>query len=588
MPYFFSFFNSIVALDAVKGFFQDLNDDPFQFLIEGIGNVFETIIYNTIYRLLYYIEIAICKLVYYLDMFCQVFMGSRKVYYDGEYSFLTNVFFNNRSVNSIYWRIAMIGIIFAFAFAIIAVVRKIFDLRDKDQRSLGQILLSLGKTILLILSMNIIMTAVLDTTNILMQQLEFIFDNPTGMDKQITFTEQQYAAMGKCLNTIGNYSLNISYDSRYNINACFNEIRPQLQYLDSTGMFEFDYDLPDENYEVKTDKQGRTTYTKLESWQSLLTAIANSTNVNRELKADAYNESAYKAVKNAMDALKKNQNLRPLSHYERAYGQKNERITLDRYVFLIATLSAAKNDKYNESPELTDPARGPFYYGDKDIYNVYQVSETFDISIFKFNYVIGYFMAGAMTWNLGVISMTCVSRIFNLLVLYLISPLVFAAEPLDDGAKRKQWTIAFLVQSMGIFGTVISMRVLMLFIPIILGSNFQIFYGGGIGDTIMNLLAKIFMIYAGFEVVKKANGMITGILADSAGWQSIQAGDMTAYGESAKGGLYGFMRHPIATPVNTVANAFGFQGMSTGKKGGGEGGGGGGGGGGKNLPPKQK
>ena len=84
-----------------------------------------------------------------------------------------------------------------------------------------------------------------------------------------------------------------------------------------------------------------------------------------------------------------------------------------------------------------------------------------------------------------------------------------------------------------IFGTVIAMRVLMIFIPIIIGPRLQIFPHDSIGYTVLDIAAKVIMIYAGFEVVKKANGIITGILADSAGWQSIQAGDSTMRAEQA-------------------------------------------------------
>ena len=157
-------------------------------------------------------------------------------------------------------------------------------------------------------------------------------------------------------------------------------------------------------------------------------------------------------------------------------------------------------------------------------------------------------------------------------MLYLISPLVFAVEPLDDGTKRKQWITAFVVQSMGIFGTVISMRVLMLFIPII-SSPDLVLYGtknGGFGAGLINLIAKCFMILVGFEVVKKANGIISGILADSAGWQSIQAGDM---GNMASGFQH-FFRHPIEDTKNTFMERLGLK----------SGGGGGGGGGGTRQP----
>ena len=571
MQYLFYSFNSIMAFDLgdIASFVSD------NMIGDAMDSLGQLILYNIVYRILYYIACGFCYLIHILDMMTEAFTGSRKVWFDGESKFLINIFFQNHAVSNIYWGMALLGIIFAFAFTIIAVVRRIMDLRDKDQRSMGQILGDLGKTVLLILSMNIIIVIVLNTTNILMQQIDYIFSNADILDKapEIYFTDEQYAAMGRCLNTLGNYSLNPSSDSRYNINACFNEMRPDLEFLQKQGVFDFYYFTTEanSNYELKT-------------WQSVLQKIANSADLSTDLKMDSFNESTYNAVKAGMEELGKNQNLRPLSYYKRSYEVKNEHIPLDRYVFLICTFQAAKNEFYNENPQLTDAVRGPFYYGDKSIYDIKEVSEDFDIAVGAFNYLIMYFMGVALVWDLVVIIMTCVTRIFNMLMLYLISPLVFAVEPLDDGAKRKQWVTAFLVQSMGIFGTVVSMRVLMIFIPIIMSPQLTIFKGDSVGYVIMDTAAKVILIFGGFEAVKKANGIITGILADSAGWQSIQAGDMSGFGERGQAFFKSFVKHPLATTGSTLTNVTGikaFDKLLGNEKSSGNGGGG-------NLPNSQR
>ncbi len=576
-------FNFLFQMNTtlVAGFGDDVLDFASNSIFTSVGDAADslitTIIYNTIYRLLYYIAIAFCKLINILDMVVEAFTGARKVTFDGSTMFLTNVFFQNHTITNIYWGMALLGVVLAFCFAIIAVVRRIFDLRDKDQRSMGQILGSLAKTILLILSMNIIIVVVLNMTNILMQQIGFVFDNAEvlGKESEHYFTEEEYAAMARCLNTIGNYSLNPSKESRYNINACYNEIRPDLDFLTRQGVFDFYY-----KEEEKTSTTDGSKY-KVRTWQSLLQNIANASDVKSEIKIDVYNESVHKAITDAMKELEKNPNLRPLNYYQRDYTVKTQHIPLDRYLFLICTMSAAKNEAYNKKPELTDAIRAPYYYGDKSIYNLSEVNEDFDIGITAFNYLIMYFMGVALVWDLAVIIMTTVARIFNMMMLYLVSPLVFAAEPLDDGAKRKQWVTAFLVQAAGIFGTVIAMRVLMIFIPIIIGPRLQIFPHDSIGYTVLDIAAKVIMIYAGFEVVKKANGIITGILADSAGWQSIQAGDMSAKGDASQSFFKSFVGSPIAT---TKASATGFikDWFPGSPKDGG------GGGGGSSLPPSQR
>ncbi len=527
---------------------------------DAIQSAFDYILYNFVYVVFYYIEVGFCKLIWIADNIYEVFTGSRKVYYNGDWAFLTNVFFQNTTINKVYWGMALLGIAFAFGFAIIAVIRKIFDLRDKDQRSVGQVMGSFFRTVLLILSMNFIMIAVLNATNILMEQIDYVFTNAGtfGQDSEKTFTEEELAAMARCLNTIGNYSTNDTFDSNYNVNACYNAIRPELQYLVSRGVFDFYYP------ETKTVTTGGIKYEVVDrSWQSVLQNIVNAHSVSVDMKLDVYNESVYSSVTNAMKILKEQPNIRPLKDIKRNYTVKKDHIPLDRYVFLIGTLEAAKNPAYNNNPEMTDAIRGPYYYGDKDIYTLSQVNKDFDISIMKTNYLIVYFMGITLFGDIAMIILTCVSRIFNMLMLYLISPLVFAAEPLDDGAKRKQWTTAFLVQCCAVFGTVVAMRTLMVFIPIIISSDLVFFKHdeplsswGSFGYSLLDLVAKIIMIYGGFEVVKKANGIITGILADSAGWQSISAGDMSGSAMKAQGQFSTFVRSPFTT-AGTWMKGFG-------------------------------
>ena len=72
-----------------------------------------------------------------------------------------------------------------------------------------------------------------------MQQINYMFSNSENLDIPVTivYTDEQYAAMGRALNTIGNYSLVPAYSSRYNLNTCYNEIRQDLLYLQQQGVF---------------------------------------------------------------------------------------------------------------------------------------------------------------------------------------------------------------------------------------------------------------------------------------------------------------------------------------------------------------
>ncbi|MEE1122744.1 MAG: hypothetical protein UHU06_04220, partial [Acinetobacter pseudolwoffii] len=384
----------------------------------------------------------------------------------------------------------------------------------------GQILTGLFTSAWTILCMSLIITMVLNATTLLMQQINYVFINAVdlGEEKTITYTDEEYAAMARALNTIGNFSLNPSYNNRFNLNKCFNEVRLDLQYLKQHGVFDFHY--------VTTDVEGNT----IATWQSALQKIANSASLDRDLSLDVYHESVSNSILQAMDLLKVNGSFKPLEEYQRHYQPSRSSLPMDRFLFLMATMRAAKNEDYNVSPSLTDPLRGAYYYGEKSIYDLDTVNEDFDIGIAAFDYLILFLTCYKMLVTLVTIILNCVGRIFNMLLLYLISPLILAVSPLDDGAKFKQWTTAFIVQSFSVFGTVISMRVLLLFMPIVTDPNLVLF-----ANPVANILAKLVIVLGGFEVSEKATNLITGILADNAGWQSITAGDMSGTAKSVVG-----------------------------------------------------
>ena len=519
----------------------------------GIGDVImdnlQAILYATIYKLLYYMAVGCCWIVNLIYSMFEVMAGLGKVSYDGSYDYLINVFFSNTTVSKVYWGMALIGMVAGFGFAIAAVIKKLFDTGEKEKRSYGQILTGLFKSMLIILCMSLIITMVLNATTLLMQQINYVFINADdlGEEESITFTDEEYAAMARVLNTIGNFSLNPSYNNRYNLNKCFNEIRFDLQYLKAQGVFDFHY--------VTTDVEGNT----IATWQSALQTIANSASLDRDLSLDVYHESVSNAILKTMELLKVNGSFKPLKEYQRHYLPTRTSMPMDRVLFLMASMRAAKNEDYNVNPSLTDPLRGAYYYGEKSIYDLDAVNQDFDIGVAALDYIVLFLTCYKMLETLATIILNCVGRIFNMLLLYLISPIIVAVSPLDDGAKFKQWTTAFIVQSFSVFGTVISMRVLLLFMPIVTDDKLVMF-----SNPVANLLTKLVILLGAFEVAEKATSLITGILADNAGWQSINAGDMSGTAKSVVGKAKGMAMGAAVGGVGGMlmgATGMGLKGM---------------------------
>ena len=482
-------------------------------------SILEAILNATLFKLLYYIEIAMCKIISILGDLFSVFSGVNKAIYDESPTYLINVFFDNQAVRNIYWAMALVGFALTLGFTIWGVVRKMFDASGKVQQSMGQILTGAVRSIVLIAGLTVLMNVVIYGTNKLMQVVDDIFNNAYTMhvEDHKDFTDEEYAAMGRVLATIGNYSMVTTSNNRYNLNICFNEIRPDMKWLQDQKVFEYSY-YKEVNGQV------------VESWQSVLAQIARSTDLRRDVKVDVYNEGVVTSLTAAIDYLRNNVKVTPVPYVDKNL-QRSQKVYLDRLVFLMGTMGAARNSTFNESPDLMgDPLRSPYYYGQgRDIYDLDDVNKDFNIG-FPTDYIVVFFAGIAIIFDLVVIILNCIARIFNMLFLYIIAPPVIAASPMDSGGKFKQWSIAFLVQSLSVFGTVIAMRLLLIYLPIVLDPKLALFDPAK--HPYLNMFAKFALVYGGIETTKKATSLLTGILADSAGWQSIQAGDMS--GSAAK------------------------------------------------------
>ncbi|MBR6898302.1 MAG: hypothetical protein IKN24_09055 [Lachnospiraceae bacterium] len=492
-------------LDELWSGLSDFMGDTFSSILESILNA-------TIFKLCYNIEIGLCGIINILSQLFKVFAGLDQVRYGSRYDILINIMFSNRVFSNIYWAMALIGVALTVGFTIWSVVRKSFDSNGKIQDSHAKIVIQGLKSIGLIVSMTLIMSVVINVTNELMNRVDAIFNNAWHLheDSEREFTEEEYSAMGRVLATIGNYSMVSSSTSRYNINLCYNSIRGDMEYLQNRGVFEYSYHNSD-------GSDGGVA-----SWQAILSTIAKSGSLSRDVKVDIYYPEISHAITDAMEYLRNNKIVSPVDRVKYDFTSDGDS-HLDRMVFLMGTLKAARNPEFNTYPKLDDALRGPYYYGEtRSIYDIEKVTEDFNIG-FPTDYILVWIAAIAVIFDLVVIILNCIARIFNLLFLYIISPPIIAASPLDGGGKFKQWTIAFLVQSLAVFGTVIAMRLLLIYLPVVMDPQLVLFESAA-----LNALAKFALVLGGFEASKKATALLTGILSDSAGWQAVQAGDMSS------------------------------------------------------------
>ena len=478
--------------------------------------------------ILYYIEVLLCEILDLVYNMFEVFAGIKYVQYLNptthhfQETALINVFFDNSAINIVFWGMAALGIVLTFAFAIVAAVRKSLDSYDKVKLSFSQIISNCFKSITLILLMSTIVGATITGTNVLMQQLDELFNRAqqANQPEEIYFDSTDYATMFCILDTIGNFALNQSFDNTYNINECYNQIRPYLQTLGERNVFKF-------SYASSSNAQGVAG--NYVSWQKMIRDIGVAANYDSPLALDEYNEPVNNAILACVDAMKVNGSFKPITYYKNdLYHEYNGGAELGKVLMISATFNAASNDKYNVSPSLNDELRGPYYRGERDIYSFSQFNQDFTVKISHFNHIIVLVGTIWLIKEFLAIIMNCCGRIFNIMLLYIVAPPFIATMPLDDGGKFKQWTTAFVIQALGIFGTFISVRLLVMFIPIIMSSDLILFE-----SVFMDIIAKVILVIGIAFTASRAAAMISGILADNAGMQSIMAGDAGAAGAAA-------------------------------------------------------
>lgn len=483
-------------------------------------------------------EMALGRILDLLYEIFEVFAGITPIKYYGEKSYLIDTFFSNNIITAIYKGMALIGIAMTFGFAVVAVIKKGFDSSgEKVKATYGMIIGNVLKAILLILLMTAIVSATITATGVLMQQIDYLFDNAEEIadPSEISFDDNDYATMFRIIDTIGNYSLNTSFNSRFNINSCFNAIRMDMQVLEQTGMFNFTYDLTSEAEN---------------SWQAALLKIYNAADIYSELPVDQYNDRVNSAICSCVEKIQKDASFKPLSYYFRGTTKSSDGAVLGRTILLASSFEAANSSRYNKNPSLTDGLRRAYYTGSKNIYSYGQVTDDFDISFGSWNHLVAIFVNIILIMEFFKILINCTARIFNIILLYITAPGFASAMPLDDGGKMKQWTTAFVIQSLSIFGTIIAVRLMVVFIPIVLNSELVLF-----SSAVKNMLAKIILIVGICETAQKASGMISGILADNAGYQSIIAGDVGS-GTLSKGMALGSKALSVAaSAVKTVDGA---------------------------------
>lgn len=124
-----------------------------------------------------------------------------------------------------------------------------------------------------------------------------------------------------------------------------------------------------------------------------------------------------------------------------------------------------------------------------------------------YNYLLVYIASIGVILILLCSMFVFIRKIIDILILYVTSPLFVASMPLDGGNIFRKWRQLFIGKMFSGFGIVISMNLVMIFIPMIMSSSFQF------SDVIMlDLTMKIVFVVGCMYAAWKSNTTILEVI----------------------------------------------------------------------------
>lgn len=184
--------------------------------------------------------------------------------------------------------------------------------------------------------------------------------------------------------------------------------------------------------------------------------------------------------------------------------------TIGKQVF-VAVVS-----NYLKSSYTAESIRKAVYNDELDYRKVEDVHKFVDQKTVK--YENGIIAALVITIMMVIACFMFVRRIMEIAILYIVSPFFVSTMPLDDGARFKQWREMFIAKVVSGFGTVYSMKIYLLLLPLMTGTSITYF-----DDTIANSIMQLIFMCGGSYAVIKSQGLIMQMVNPQVAAQDDQA-----------------------------------------------------------------
>ena len=148
--------------------------------------------------------------------------------------------------------------------------------------------------------------------------------------------------------------------------------------------------------------------------------------------------------------------------------------------------------------------------------------DTQDMNIF-----VGFVGAAGLLIVLIMSSFVFVKRLFDLVLLYIVAPLLIAVQPLDDGARFKQWRDLTISKVLSAYGIIMTVNLYFMIIPK-LTINPGITFFGGTENAIANGTIQLLLVIGGAMAMGQANLLFSQLLGTGTAEHQQNMGSMMA------------------------------------------------------------
>lgn len=176
------------------------------------------------------------------------------------------------------------------------------------------------------------------------------------------------------------------------------------------------------------------------------------------------------------------------------------------------------------NPTFNDSVRQPYLDGTYDYTDLDRVKKDFHVA--NFNYLAGFGCAVMLLVVLGGTILVFIRRLFDILLLYIVSPFFVSTIPLDDGAVFKKWRELFIAKFISGFGSIFSMRYYLMLVPTVMSSSLCLYDKSLPNASTIDNILKIFVIIGGAWSVYKGQSLILQVMHPEAAMAEKQAGSL--------------------------------------------------------------